>query len=603
MAGALSVQRLHFPSDTPIEGCELNPYVLCKRGDGSSTTEDIPEEGPKAADGYFLRSRWYRSVQKHVITCSVHSSESAQVQCMCCVRLGVAARHSFHCSTTCFQKAWREHVRLHEEQAAANGPASRGGTPAGRTKTNYGGENGGPGGFSPGAALTRQDSSGGPLNGVVSEEDDNEEWIEVGTSRSYRPEPEDVGHILKFEVTPCESGTGKACGPHQSVKTSCVIAAPEPPGRRMLAVNNVDSPAVQRTLYGRFTVLSYNVLAELYATNEMFGYCPSWALGWGYRRRNLLKEILKYGADIVCLQEVQSDHFEDFFQPEMAKEGYSAVFKKKTREMYSQNTFTMDGCATFYRRDKFVLVKKYEVEFNKAAMSLSETLPPNEGKAAMNRLMKDNIALIVVLEALDQSDNSGRRSGQSRQLLCVANTHINANPELKDVKLWQVHTLLKGLEKISASADIPILLVGDFNSVPGSAPHSLLNNGGVEDDHHDMDCDPLHILRPPSKLTHSLPLVSAYTHLSQLKDPHERERHRQMCEPEYGEPRFTNFTQNFSGTLDYVLYTSDSLAPSALLELLDVDTLRQHTALPSPLWSSDHLAIMCEFQYKPPVRQ
>lgn len=48
-----------------------------------------------------------------------------------------------------------------------------------------------------------------------------------------------------------------------------------------------------------------------------------------------------------------------------------------------------------------------------------------------------------------------------------ANTHIHANPELKDVKLWQVHTLLKGLEKIAASADIPMLVAGDFNSVPG----------------------------------------------------------------------------------------------------------------------------------------
>ncbi len=30
----------------------------------------------------------------------------------------------------------------------------------------------------------------------------------------------------------------------------------------------------------------------------------------------------------------------------------------------------------------------------------------------------------------------------------------------------QVHTLLKGLEKIAASADIPMLVAGDFNSVP-----------------------------------------------------------------------------------------------------------------------------------------
>lgn len=31
----------------------------------------------------------------------------------------------------------------------------------------------------------------------------------------------------------------------------------------------------------------------------------------------------------------------------------------------------------------------------------------------------------------------------------------------------QVHTLLKGLEKIAISADIPMLVCGDFNTVPG----------------------------------------------------------------------------------------------------------------------------------------
>lgn len=47
----------------------------------------------------------------------------------------------------------------------------------------------------------------------------------------------------------------------------------------------------------------------------------------------------------------------------------------------------------------------------------------------------------------------------------------------------QVHTLLKGLEKIAASADIPMLVAGDFNSVPGSAAHSLLVNRVVESNH------------------------------------------------------------------------------------------------------------------------
>lgn len=94
--------------------------------------------------------------------------------------------------------------------------------------------------------------------------------------------------------------------------------------------------------------------------------------------------------------------------------------------------------------------------------------------------------------------------------MCVANTHVHSSPELSDVKLWQVHTLLKGLEKIAASARIPMLLAGDFNSLPGSAPHELLVRGAVRSDHPDLAVDPLGILRPASRLVHGLPLASAY---------------------------------------------------------------------------------------------
>ena len=47
--------------------------------------------------------------------------------------------------------------------------------------------------------------------------------------------------------------------------------------------------------------------------------------------------------------------------PELQKHGYTAVYKKKTTELYTANKFAIDGCATFFRKDRFALVKKYEV--------------------------------------------------------------------------------------------------------------------------------------------------------------------------------------------------------------------------------------------------
>lgn len=110
---------------------------------------------------------------------------------------------------------------------------------------------------------------------------------------------------------------------------------------------------------------------------------------WQYRKKQLLQELKQYKADILCLQEVQSDAYADFWAPELQKLGYAPIYKKKTTEMFTDNKYAMDGCATFFRRDKFSLVKKYEVEFNKAALSLADGMPnPTIKKAALNRLLK-----------------------------------------------------------------------------------------------------------------------------------------------------------------------------------------------------------------------
>jgi hypothetical protein len=66
-------------------------------------------------------------------------------------------------------------------------------------------------------------------------------------------------------------------------------------------------------------------------------------------------------------QEVQSNHFTEFLAPELQKHGYTAIYKKKTTEIYTGSAYAIDGCATFFRRDRFALVKKYEARPARAA--------------------------------------------------------------------------------------------------------------------------------------------------------------------------------------------------------------------------------------------
>lgn len=53
---------------------------------------------------------------------------------------------------------------------------------------------------------------------------------------------------------------------------------------------------------GLITVMCYNVLCDKYATRQMYGYCPAWALAWDYRKKAILNEIRHYTADIISLQ-------------------------------------------------------------------------------------------------------------------------------------------------------------------------------------------------------------------------------------------------------------------------------------------------------------
>lgn len=539
-------------SDGVFCGVTLEPYVIVKRDNTPIALEDVPEEG--SPDGVFqLRPRWYRcTLPRPGSVCSVHPDREAGLQCTVCLRQKVAQHLSYHCSVECLKSHWHLHKEYHQFQSNGDAYAN----------------------FKTGSGV--------------------EEWIEVARTRTYTPTFDDVGYVLRFQCHMVDRHHPSYVDPSkiQVVDTSRVRPSPNPPARSMVQL----MPAPPSMGYsGRFSLLSYNLLADLYAKADFASTCPAWSLHWQYRKKNLLRELLAYKADILCLQEVQSDHYVDFWAPELSKAGYMSIYKKKTTELYTENKYAIDGCATFFKRDRFSLVKKYEVEFNKAALSLADSFPnPNQKKSALNRLLKDNVALIAVLEAIDPVPDAAAR----RTLICVANTHIHANPELNDVKLWQVHTLLKGLEKIAASADIPMLVAGDFNSVPGSPAHSLLTKGRVDQAAVEA-IDPLRFLRD-QKLSHTLPLTSAYSTVWDASNAHDGKlaKQKQRLDSKLHEPHFTNVSKDFRGTLDYILFTNNSLVPTAVLELpAESEVVSGNEHMPNAQYSSDHLALLAEFQY------
>lgn len=210
--------------------------------------------------------------------CSVHDDKLAIVQCLSCVNLKLPENQSYHCSIECFSNTWKDHLARHCE-AKTYKTSSSDDSPARKT--------------------LRSCKSWVSFVETAKQEGI---WTEVGSKKYYIPSTDDYGFKLKVESKAMDYSTDTYLS--VVLETNPVIFPPHP--RRMLEVNSNCASVGHKESPDKiaFTVLSYNILADLYANKNKFRYCPNWALEWNYRRQNLLNEILEYNPDIICLQEV-----------------------------------------------------------------------------------------------------------------------------------------------------------------------------------------------------------------------------------------------------------------------------------------------------------
>lgn len=105
-----------------------------------------------------------------------------------------------------------------------------------------------------------------------------EEWLEVSRDQLYIPGPEDIGRKLKLEAAAYSTETGELLM-HRVVKTDLVLSRCGDPVKRPL----VTAKPGPSNGGARFRIATYNILAEIYATQQQYPYCDIWALSWEYR--------------------------------------------------------------------------------------------------------------------------------------------------------------------------------------------------------------------------------------------------------------------------------------------------------------------------------
>ncbi|KAJ1537262.1 Glucose-repressible alcohol dehydrogenase transcriptional effector [Nowakowskiella sp. JEL0078] len=412
------------------------------------------------------------------------------------------------------------------------------------------------------------------------------------------------------------------------LRDSCPVG-PTPPEREWIPLEGeLPSGNNQADV---FTVFCYNTLCEKYATPQAYGYTPSWALAWDYRKENLLNEINAYNPDICCLQEVEWGQYEDFFRENLHQQDYDSVYfpKSRARTMSEYERRSVDGCVIFFKTTKFTLIEKDVLEFQQIAMSKPEFRKSEE---VLNRvMMKDNIAVVTLLE-----------NKETHERILVANAHLHWDPQYKDVKLVQTAMLVDELQKLADTyaslpltkiakqkqaildlesvPSLPVMLCGDFNSLPNSGVYEYLSNATVPNDHEDFlgyqyaalswagpsrtknqyressdsdgeQANERNLMSTGRRnsnssvvsvgggaFTHRLQLKSAYSHVNELD--------------------LTNLTPRFKGVIDYIWYSASSLEITGLLGGLDREYVQKVVGFPNWHFASDHIPLFASIRLR-----
>lgn len=429
----------------------------------------------------------------------------------------------------------------------------------------------------------------------------------------------------------------------------------------------VDDVEVKEASGGNVTVMTYNILSETFATTQQYGYCPPWALEWSHRSEQLLEEIGRWLPDIICLQELEKRVYQGNFTIQLEHLGYSGIYSQKSRAktMYMDQQEHIDGCAIFYKTEYFNPIMDYTIEFNHLACKVVDGLEHQE--QLINRIMtKDNIGLLVLFEWNPMPSDPA----SIPTYILAANAHLHWDPEFSDVKLIQTILLSNAIHKMRVAAttdptkppqnlnvedftnpkytpthkdedidadklklkqslpalagaspdSIPVIVAGDFNSLPDSGVTKFMLEGAVQTTHPDFNnyAFPEHfttlqqqkyqVRKQHGKTQNSklLSTTSGNTNTTSdkvIKNTTEEILHPINLKSAYDinckDTPFTNFTYEFKGMIDYIFYSKEQFTLKGRLKGIGSDWFKQHHIPGCPFINvpSDHLPLLAEFAF------
>jgi CCR4-NOT transcription complex subunit 6 len=165
-------------------------------------------------------------------------------------------------------------------------------------------------------------------------------------------------------------------------------------------------------------------------------------------------------------------------------------------------------------------------------------LTPEQGL----RLQRFNCAIMIEFEVICENKEVTDMMTASTPAkgIIIATTHLFWDPRKADVKLIQAQYLTSKIDEFNKDTNLPVILTGDMNSMPGSEVYCHFC--GIEKSFI-RESDRVYF-KPIDKHGSLKPLDGI------VKKSYKSAYHGHGVDG--GEPQFTNFTPTFKATLDYV---------------------------------------------------
>lgn len=406
---------------------------------------------------------------------------------------------------------------------------------------------------------------------------------------TFTPTPDLVGAHLAILLTPY-SQQHEGRGQEEAYQFQLVVEVMPDNLVFQLRTPEWTNPPNSETL----RVVSYNLLADqnaFQAGNQIpfYPYCSTEVLKRARRMPLLLHELLAYHSNIMCLQEVDQIVFDSLLRPTLSSLGYDGFYTMK------QNAGTREGCATFWSTERFQEVDRKWFHLGELSNKLHVRPLADDWSSSLktlDKLLKSHKSLKYVIKSqLGHIAQMVRLvDKQTNKHILVVNTHLFYHPDASHIRLIQMLLIARQISMelgCDGESRPHIILCGDLNSSLESAAGKLMVDRQVPENFRTLK---QHL----NTFDFGIPKATAAATtdfdfpLFELPDSFPILQSA-MSEP----PLFTHFIGGFSGCLDHILTTMETIR-SAPMPTIDEAT--RNVAMPSEVFPSDHVSVVCDLK-------